>query len=79
MMTFTSRIATLLVLLSSAALAEEKVTLDPNVITVEARRSPLQLNTAQGAAIQKALATENTDRRCRPTSRPALARQFPLR
>lgn len=77
MMTFTSRIATLLVLLSSAALAEEKVTLDPNVITVEARRSPLQLNTAQGAAIQKALATENTEQKVPPNFQASAGQAVP--
>jgi hypothetical protein len=66
MMAFTSCVVTLLILLSSSALAEQKVTLDPNVITIEAKRPPLQLNTAQSAAIQEALETENTEQKAPP-------------
>ena len=59
-------VSTLLILLSSVALAEDKVTLDPNSITIEAKRPPLQLNTAQSAAIQEALETENTEQKTPP-------------
>ncbi|HMA57343.1 MAG TPA: hypothetical protein VKP52_11600 [Pseudolabrys sp.] len=53
--------ATALVLLLSPALAGDKITIDPNEITVDAKRPPLQLNGRQRAAIQDALETENTE------------------
>jgi len=54
--------ATALVLLSMPALADEK-TLDPNGITVDAKRPPLQLDDRQRTAIQDALETENTQQK----------------
>lgn len=57
--------ATALVLLSNPALAQDK-TLDPNGITVDARRPPLQLNDQQRTAIQDALETENTEQKTPP-------------
>ena len=54
--------ATALVLLSIPALAQDK-TLDPNGITVDAQRPPLQFNDQQRTAIQDALETENTEQK----------------
>jgi hypothetical protein len=54
-----------LVVLSIPALAEDK-TLDPNEITVDAQRPPLQLNDQQRTAIQDALETENTEQKTPP-------------
>ena len=53
---------TALALLSIPALADEK-TLDPNGITVDAKRPPLQLDDRQRTAIQDALETENTQQK----------------
>jgi hypothetical protein len=57
--------ATALVLLSAPALAQDK-TLDPNGITVESQRAPLQLNDKQRSAIQDGLETENTEQKAPP-------------
>ena len=53
---------TALALLSIPALADEK-TLDPNGITVDAKRPPLQLDDRRRTAIQDALETENTQQK----------------
>jgi hypothetical protein len=54
--------ATALVLVSIPALAQDK-TLDPNGITVDAKRPALQLNDRQRTSIQDALETENTEQK----------------
>jgi hypothetical protein len=61
--------ATALVLLSCPALAQDK-TLDPNGITVDAKRPPLQINDQQRIAIQDALETENTEKKTPPKFEP---------
>jgi hypothetical protein len=65
-----------LVLLSSPALAQDK-TLDPNGITVDAKRPPLQLNDQQRSAIQDALETENTQQKTPPEFEPAVGETLP--
>jgi hypothetical protein len=68
--------ATALVLLSIPALAQDK-TLDPNGITVDAKRPPLQLNDRQRAAIQDALETENTAQKSPPDFEPKVGATLP--
>ena len=68
--------ATALVLLSSSALAEDK-TLDPNGITVEAQRPPLEINDQQRTAIQDVLETENTQQKTPPKFEPRVGENLP--
>ena len=68
--------ATALVLLSSHALAQDK-TLDPNGITVDAQRPPLQLSDQQRSAIQDALETENTEQKSPPKFEPKIGEILP--
>ncbi len=70
-------VAALLILISGAALAEDKATLDPNKITVEAKRPPLQLNTTQSAAIEEALETENTEQKTPPNFQASTGEAVP--
>lgn len=69
--------ATALVLLLSPALAGDKITIDPNEITVDAKRPPLQLNGRQRAAIQDALETENTEQETPDKFEAKSAKRFP--
>jgi len=55
-----------LALLSTAALAQDKTTLEPNKLTVESKRPPLQLSDKQRAAIEQGLASENTQQKTPP-------------
>ena len=57
--------ATAMILLSIPALAQDK-TLNPNDITVDAKRPTLQINDQQRTAISDALDTENTEQRVPP-------------
>jgi hypothetical protein len=68
--------ATALVLLSCPALAQDK-TLDPNGITVDAKRPPLQINDQQRIAIQDALETENTEQKTPPKFEPKVGEALP--
>jgi hypothetical protein len=68
--------AAALVLLSSPALAQDK-TLDPNEITADAKRPPLQLNDQQRTAIQDALETENTEQKAPPKFEPKVGEALP--
>jgi hypothetical protein len=58
-------VAAVLFLLSAPAIADDR-TLNPNDITVEAKRPMLQLNEQQRAAIQDALENENTEQKTPP-------------
>ncbi len=58
--------AAALALLTIPALGEDQKTLDPSEITVNAKRSPLQVDDRQRAAIQSALDTENTEQKTLP-------------
>ena len=58
--------AAALALLAVPAAAQDKATLNPNQITVAAKRPPLQLDERQRAVIQAALATENTEQKTPP-------------
>ncbi len=68
--------ATALVLLSSHALAQDK-TLDPNGITIDAKRPALQLTDQQRTAIQDALETENTQQKTPPNFEPQVGEALP--
>lgn len=68
--------ATALVLVSSHALAQDK-TLDPNGITIDAKRPPLQLNDQQRTAIQDGLETENTQQKTPPNFEPKVGEALP--
>jgi hypothetical protein len=74
--TLLSGAAAALVLLSHPALAQDK-TLDPNEITVDAKRPPLQLNDQQRTAIQNALETENTEQKSPPNFEPKVGETLP--
>lgn len=67
---------TALVLMSFPAIAQDK-TLDPNGITVDAQRPPLQLNDQQRTAIQDALETENTEQKVPPKFEPKVGETLP--
>jgi len=58
--------AAALMLQSAAALAAEKTTLEPNNLTIAAKRPPLPLSDQQRNEIQAALATENTEQKTPP-------------
>ncbi len=68
--------ATALVLVSIPALAQDK-TLDPNGITADVQRPPLQLNEQQRAAIQDALETENTEQKAPDKFEPKVGDALP--
>jgi hypothetical protein len=63
-------------LLCHPALAQDK-TLDPNNITVDAKRPPLQLNDEQRSAIQDVLETENTEQKAPPNFEPKVGETLP--
>lgn len=52
-----------LLLSAAVAGAQDKTTLDPNQLTVAAKRPPLQLNDRQRSLIQDTLVTENTEQK----------------
>jgi hypothetical protein len=58
--------AAALALLSTAALAQTKPSVEPNKLTVESKRPPLQLNDKQRAAIEQGLVSENTQQKTPP-------------
>ena len=68
--------ATALVLLSCPALAQDK-TLDPNGITADAKRPPLQLSDQQRTAVQDGLETENTQQKTPPNFEPKVGEALP--
>ncbi len=68
--------ATALVLLSIPALAQDK-TLDPNGITADAQRPPLQINDQQRTAIQDGLETENTEQKAPDKFEPKVGGVLP--
>jgi hypothetical protein len=68
--------AAALVLVSIPALAQDK-TLDPNGITIDAQRPPLQLNDQQRTAIQDALETENTEQKVPDKFEPKVGGALP--
>ena len=76
MKTFMYSAATALVLVSGPALAQDK-TLDPNGITIDAQRPPLQINDQQRTAIQDALETENTQQKTPPNFEPKVGEALP--
>ena len=59
-------IAAVFALLAVRAAAQDKATLNPNQITVDTKRPPLQLDDRQRTVIQDALATENTEQKMPP-------------
>ncbi len=69
--------AAALVLVSIPAAAQDK-TLDPNGITADAQRPPLQLNEQQRTAIEDALETENTEQKVPPKFEPKVGETIPL-
>lgn len=62
---------------SSTALAQDK-TLDPNGITADVQRPPLQINDQQRTAIQEALETENTEQKMPPKFEPKVGEALPI-
>ena len=69
--------AVVLAALTASAAAQDK-TLDPNKLTVEAKRPPLQLNDKQRAVIQSALASENTQQKTPKNFQPQVGAKVPL-
>jgi hypothetical protein len=59
------------------AAAQDKLTLNPNQITVTTKRPPLQLDDRQRAVIQAALATENTEQKTPPKFEPKVGDTLP--
>ncbi|HTT48603.1 MAG TPA: hypothetical protein VMG39_11455 [Pseudolabrys sp.] len=55
-----------LALLSIGALAQNKPSVEPNKLTVESKRPPLQLNDKQRAALEQGLVSENTQQKTPP-------------
>jgi len=76
--------AVALLLLSASAAAQDKAnkaqakTQDPNELTVQVKRPPLQLSQQQRNAIQQALATENTQQKTPPNFEPKAGDAIPL-
>lgn len=64
--TTTMASAAALMLLPTAALAQNTPSVAPNKLTVESKRPPLQLNDKQRAAIEQGLVTENTQQKTPP-------------
>ena len=70
--------AAALLLMSAPAVAQQPgKTLDPNQITVQAKRPPLQLDEKQRATIANALATENTEQKTPPKFEPKVGDAIP--
>lgn len=71
--------AAALLLMSAPAIAQPTdKTLDPNQITVQAQRPPLQLNDQQRATIANALVTENTEQKTPKDFQPKVGDAIPL-
>ena len=70
--------AAALVLLSLPAQAQDKRTVEPNALTVAAKRPPMQLNERQRGAIQDALAEEDTEQKTPPNFAPEVGDTLPL-
>lgn len=73
--------AAALLLLSVPVMAQTKTqdkTQDPNALTVQAKRPPLQLSDQQRGEIQAALATENTQQKTPPNFQPKVGDAVPL-
>jgi hypothetical protein len=77
--------AVALLLLSVPAIAQTKSqdksqvkTQDPNALTVQAKRPPLQLSDQQRSDIQTALAAENTEQKAPPKFEPKVGETIPL-
>ena len=69
--------ATALALISIPALAQDKTTIEPNNLTSEAQRAPLQLSDQQQSAIQDALETENTQQKTPDKFEPKVGAAIP--
>lgn len=71
--------AAALLLMSVPAFAQQtEKTLDPNQITVQAQRPPLQLDAKQSAALQDAVTTQNTEQKTPPKFEPKVGDPIPL-
>lgn len=64
-------------LLAVSAGAQDKSTLNPNQITTEIKRDPLQLSDGQRAIIQEALVTENTEQKTPAKFEPKVGDTIP--
>jgi len=64
-------------LLSISALAEGNITLNPNEITIDAKRPQLQLNDQQRTAIHNGLEIENTEQKTPPQFEPKIDNILP--
>lgn len=70
--------AAALLLMSAPAVAQQTdKTLDPNQITVQAKRPPLQLDAKQSDAIQSALVTVNTEQKTPKNFQPKVGDTIP--
>ena len=70
--------AAALLLMSAPAVAQQTdKTLDPNQITVQAKRPPLKLDEKQRATIANALATVNTEQKTPPNFEPKVGDTIP--
>ena len=69
--------AAALLLMSAPAIAQSDKTLDPNQITVQAKRPPLQLDAKQSDAIQTALVTVNTEQKTPKNFQPKVGDAIP--
>ena len=69
--------ATALVLISIPALAQDKTAIEPNKLSVEAQRPPLQLSEKQRGAIQNALETEHTEQKTPDEFEPKVGAAIP--
>jgi hypothetical protein len=71
--------AAALLLMSAPAVAQtNKPTLNPNELTVQVKRPPLQLDAKQSDAIQTALVTENTEQKTPKDFEPKVGDPIPL-
>ena len=68
--------AAALMLLAAPAFARDNA-VQPNQLTVQAKRPPLQLSDQQRAAIQKAVAAENTQQKTPPNFQPKAGDTLP--
>ncbi len=69
--------AAALLLMSAPAVAQTNKTLDPNQITVQAKRPPLQFDAKQSDAIQAALDSQNTEQKTPPKFEPKVGDPIP--
>jgi hypothetical protein len=70
--------AAALLLVSAPAVAQTGKTLDPNQITVQAKRPSLKLDEKQRANIANALTTANTEQKTPPKFEPKVGDTIPL-